>query len=180
MTDHFLILIPTDPHYTPPPERAQAANDYLMSVLPEADDIVWAGSDHVEFVDCGDNFTRVICPACGTELPMSDWRQMMDVAFANQFADLQITMPCCGAVGSLNDLHYEWPAGFARFSLEALNPNADLDDQQIHAVEDMLGAPSAKSGVRSDLRFWLCLCVFALCFSHHPNNLFRRLAYQLP
>ncbi len=144
MTDHFLILIPTDPHYITQPDRAQAANDYLLSVLPQAEDIVWMSSDDLTFVDCGNNFERVICPACGTELPITTWQQMMDGAFANQFADLQITMPCCGAVGSLNDLHYEWPAGFARFSLEALNPNADLDGEQIHAVADMLGCPVRK------------------------------------
>jgi len=144
MTDHFLILIPTDPHYIPQPEQAQAANDYLLSILPEAADVVWVWSETVEFVDPGDNFERVICPACGTELYMSDWQRMMDVAFSNQFEDLTVTMPCCGATGSLNDLHYEWSAGFARFSLEALNPNSDLDDQQIHAIEGMLGCSVRK------------------------------------
>ena len=144
MTDHFLILIPTHPQYIPQPEHAQAANDYLLSILPEADDIVWVWSDTVEFVDPGNNFERIICPVCGTELAMSDWQAMMDAAFNNQFEDLNVTMPCCGAHGSLNDLHYEWPAGFARFTLEALNPNADLDDQQLHTVEAMLGCSLRK------------------------------------
>ncbi|MBI1282556.1 MAG: hypothetical protein GC179_30800 [Anaerolineaceae bacterium] len=139
MTDHFLILIPTDPQYVPQPEHAQAANDYLISIFPEADDIVWVWSDTVEFVDPGDNFERVVCPACETELHMSDWQHMMNIAFDNQFSDLNVTMPCCHATGSLNDLHYVWPAGFARFSLEALNPNADLDDQHMRDVEEMLG-----------------------------------------
>jgi hypothetical protein len=144
MADHFLILIPTDPHYIPQAEHAQAANDYLLSILPEAEDIVWVWSDYVEFVDPGDNFRRVICPACGTELHMPDWQQMMNTAFDNQFSDLNVTMPCCGAVGSLNDLHYEWPAGFARFTLEALNPNADLGEAQIYAIEGMLGCTVRK------------------------------------
>lgn len=65
----------------------------------------------------------------------------MDAAYASHFADLTTTTPCCGASGSLNDLHYEWPAGFARFTLEALNPNADLDDQHLLTLESILGCP---------------------------------------
>ncbi|MBA3874542.1 MAG: hypothetical protein H0X30_35885 [Anaerolineae bacterium] len=143
MTDNFLILIPTDPQYIPSPDRAQAANDYLLSVLT-ADDIVWMSSDTVTFVDQGMNFERVICPICGTELAIPDWQQMMDAAYAAHFSDLAITMPCCGANSSLNDLHYEWPAGFASFSLEAFNPVADLNDQQLQTVAEILGCPVRK------------------------------------
>ena len=144
MPDNFLILIPTNPQFVPPPDRAQAANDYLLSVLPEAEDIVWMASDDVTFVDCGNNFEGVGCPACGTELALTTWQEMMDAAYAANFSDLGITMPCCGVSSSLNDLYYHWPAGFARFSLECLNPNADLDDNQLHTVEDMLGCPVRK------------------------------------
>ena len=80
MTDHFLILIPTDPHYLPPSEKEQMAKDYLLSILPEADDIVCLRSDMVQFVDQGQNFERVICPVCSTELSVPDWQQMMDGA----------------------------------------------------------------------------------------------------
>jgi len=144
MSDNFLILIPTDPHYIPHPDSAQDANDYLLSVLPQAEDIIWMASDAITFVDPGNNFERIICPACGTELAMPVWQQMMDAAYQTAFSDLTVTMPCCGVSGSLNDLHYEWPAGFARFSLEALNPNADLDDQQLHTVEELLGCSIRK------------------------------------
>lgn len=144
MTDHVLILIPTDPHYLPPSEKADAAQEYLRSALPFAEDVVWVWSDDVEFVDSGENFQRVICPACGRELLISDWQLMMDAAFSNRFADLHVTMPCCGASGSLNELHYDWPAGFARFTLEALNPTVDLDDQQLCTIEGILGSPIRK------------------------------------
>jgi hypothetical protein len=143
MTDNFLILIPTDPRYIPHPDSAQAANEYLVSVLP-TEDIIWIASDSVTFVDCGNNFERVSCPACGRELAIPVWQQMMDAAYETEFADLTVTMPCCGAVGSLNDLHYEWPAGFASFSLEVLNPTTDLDEQQIAHVESLLGCSLRK------------------------------------
>lgn len=144
MTDHFLILIPTDPYFTPTLEQAQIANDYLVSLLPEAEIVIWNASETVEFVDCGDNFARILCPACGSEIAIPDWQQMMDAAYASHFADLTANVPRCGAVGSLNDLHYEWPAGFARFTLEALNPNADLDDSHLLTLESILGCPIRK------------------------------------
>lgn len=143
MTDQFLILIPTDPHYLPPSEKADAAQCYIESVLP-AEYVVWVWSDTVEFVDSGDNFHRVLCPVCGREVHLHDWQLMMDAAFSNQFAELHTALPCCGAVRSLNELHYDWPAGFARFTLEALNPTADLDDQQLYTLEGMLGSPIRK------------------------------------
>ena len=36
-------------------------------------------------------------------------------------------MPCCGASVSLNDLRFDAPAGFARFSLEVWNPDYELE-----------------------------------------------------
>ena len=141
MTDHFLIITPTDPYFVPALEQAQIANDYLFSLLPEAEMIIWNASETAEFVDPGDNFQRILCPACGAEIAIADWQGMMDAAYASHFGDLTTTTPCCGAVGSLNDLHYEWPAGFARFTLEALNPQADLDDSHLLTLESILGCP---------------------------------------
>ena len=46
-------------------------------------------------------------------------------AFEAGFATLTVTVPCCGGQVSLNDLRYDWPCGFARFELEAWNPNRD-------------------------------------------------------
>jgi hypothetical protein len=50
--------------------------------------------------------------------------------------------PCCGSRVSLNDLRYEWPAGFARLVLEAWNPNVTrLDEEEVSKLEEVLGAP---------------------------------------
>ena len=41
---------------------------------------------------------------------------------------------------ALDRLDYEWPAGFARFVLEASNPNvSELPGQQMRALGRMLG-----------------------------------------
>jgi hypothetical protein len=148
MADNILKLIPIDPLFVPDDGAQQTAIDYLSSWLPQADAVGGTASDEVNFVDQGDNWERVICPACGTELDRMVWQELMDAAFQTQFADLTVTMPCCGAVSSLNDLHYEWPAGFARFVLESLNPQTDLDDEQLEQLAQILGCPLHKIWAR--------------------------------
>ena len=64
----------------------------------------------------------------------------MDVAFQNNFADLNVVMPCCDAGLSLNDLKYVTTAGFARFSLEIHNPEGDIQDDQLQKLEEILGS----------------------------------------
>lgn len=55
----------------------------------------------------------------------------MSRASVSGFANLMIVMPCCDGVTSLNSLRYEWPAGFARFILQAMNPGIeDLTGEQ--------------------------------------------------
>jgi hypothetical protein len=144
MSDSILKIIPADPYFIPAENAQQAALKMLLSWLPNADIVNGTASDEVNFVDPGLNLLRVICPACGHELDMMDWQGLMDVAFQLQFADLMVMMSCCGAVGSLNDLHYDWPAGFARFILESLNPNGDLDDAQFYELEQILGCALRK------------------------------------
>ena len=65
----------------------------------------------------------------------------MSRAFESAFVSLTVSVPCCGSTISLNDLHYERPAGFARFVLEARNPNvADLPEEEIAGLSSILGA----------------------------------------
>jgi hypothetical protein len=139
MSDSILKLIPADPYFVPEYAARLEALDLLSARLPAADVVSGAATDEVNFVDPGANLVRVVCPACGTELDMEQWQQFMDAAYATQFADLIVTMPCCGATGSLHDLHYEAPAGFARFELEVLNPNGDLKDDECYQLEHILG-----------------------------------------
>ncbi len=63
----------------------------------------------------------------------------MDIAHAENFQSLEAQMPCCGKACSLNDLKYEWPAGFARFVIEVENSANLLTAEQRQVVEDKLG-----------------------------------------
>ena len=60
----------------------------------------------------------------------------------DQFAAAaQVTLPCCQATSSINDLHYRWPAGFSQFRLEAMNPDpySWLPGKVLEEFEQILG-----------------------------------------
>ena len=137
MSDTKLRFIPEDPTYVPEAAAIEAAR----AALGEAAGVpatarVAAG---VEFVDQGENFERVACPACGSELEMGWWGERMKDADATSFRELGVTVPCCGAETSLHDLDYEAPAGFARFVLEAPNPGVDVEAVDAEPVERAAG-----------------------------------------
>lgn len=72
---------------------------------------------------------------------MQSWQEWMEHAAAGDFAELAVQTSCCGSHTTLNDLAYEWPAGSARFVLEAQNPGIGgaLPENHITAIEEALG-----------------------------------------
>lgn len=122
MSDHFVRVIPTDPWLVPAPDAQRDMLLLLQRHVQDADDLTIWQADVPQFIDCGANFERVVCHACGTLLT-GWWQQAMDRAFGGDVPDLSITTPCCGTPCSLNNLRYEWPSGFARFVIELRNPN---------------------------------------------------------
>jgi len=78
--------------------------------------------------------------------PLADvgewWSMAMEVGHEQHFKDLRVTTPCCALHTTLNDLEYSWPAGFARYTLEVLNPNiAELKPSVQRRLEAALQAP---------------------------------------
>jgi hypothetical protein len=124
MSDNWLQFIPTDPEFQPSTDSAETARRLLASFVPEADEVNAEFKPYLEFFHPGGNWSGVKCPACATDLE-AWWNDAMATASETAFRDLSVTTPCCGAVTSLNDLTYVWPAGFARFVLEAMNPNVE-------------------------------------------------------
>lgn len=60
-----------------------------------------------------------------------------------------MTVPCCEAIVSLDALHYDWPVGFARFEVSAMNPTRakyELDAQDLAEVSAVLGHCGARRG----------------------------------
>ena len=64
----------------------------------------------------------------------------MDEGYQGHFRNYTAEVPCCQVAYSLNDLVYEMPAGFARYSLGALYPSIDtLTISQLEALAAILG-----------------------------------------
>jgi len=139
MSDHYLQLIPTDPQFQPSPEAAERARHLPATFTPQADSVTTRFEEQVEFFHPGSNGSEIHCPACGADASHW-WSGAMDTAWESHFDDLTVTAHCCGASISLNDLRYDWPAGFGRFVLEARNPNvADLPPNQLAQLQTTLG-----------------------------------------
>lgn len=140
MADTFLVLIPEQPTWVPSATAREAAVGTLRQALPLADDVSSQLTDEVRWVDCGANFEYVRCPRCATDLG-EWWTLAMEAAHEQQFRDLRLTLPCCAARLSLNDLVYSWPMGFARYTLAATNPNigTELPERLQRRLEGLLG-----------------------------------------
>ena len=114
----------------------------LAEHLPAADRVDAEVARDIEFIDAGENFESVSCPGCGQSLD-DWWGEAMSEAAEDGFTDLLVTTPCCGASTSLNDLVYEFPQAFARFSLSACNPGVPNLPEGVQAeVERLLGCPT--------------------------------------
>jgi len=138
MSENFLRLIPTDPWYMPTPAAQDQASTLFASLVQEEGIQAYMTED-ASFVDPGSNLKRILCPRCGAVLSMEWWVQAMDRAYTDtQFRNLDVMVPCCETRCSLNDLRYEWPAGFARFLLEARSPENDLTEEQLALFEPLL------------------------------------------
>lgn len=140
MSDFWIILIPEKAGYVPPDGKQNGALDAFRGLTGEAQKVAIKLSDRIRFVDCGENFLHVSCPACGTELKMEWWQEKMENDWDNGFRLAPITLPCCSAIRNLHELRYDWQQGFARFSLEAVNPNFGgiFPNYNLNALETIL------------------------------------------
>jgi len=140
MSEHFIILIPTIPTFVPADGLLEKAKYLLAQFLPGAEEIEAVIADEVKFVDQGENFERVCCPGCSSELQTAWWQQAMDKAYETKFRNLNLVTPCCGLTTSLNDLDYRRPAGFARCRLSARGPKQnEIPLEQLYQLEQILG-----------------------------------------
>lgn len=111
----------------------------VLQHLPRADEVCAREFATVRFVDQGGNFEGVFCPHCDADLT-EWWSTAMDRAAEAEFSDLSVTVPCCDTATTLNDLRYDWPAGFARFFLEVRGPGVpEPPAAMLEALQRTLG-----------------------------------------
>ena len=141
MSDDYIHIIPDEPGVVPNEARRQAAVSYFHSIAPQASEVTSSVLDRLEFVHCGANFEKICCPSCGAEIGLDLWQEWMDQDYGEEgFTLAKHPMRCCGAQHTLHDLAYEWPQGFARSGVRAMNPNiGKLSDEQLAGFQAILG-----------------------------------------
>lgn len=146
MSDNYIRLIPADKNWQPAAEAATAAAAYVTGLFsgPDGDveEVVTEFFDQVTLIDAGENTTRVICPRCGGDL--LEWFFDLVEEFSESIGDRNMTVPCCGESVQLDALGYDWPVGFARFEICAMNPSRagyELDAGELARAAGLLGHP---------------------------------------
>ena len=140
MSESYFVLIPADPSANLP-NTAPALRDALVAMLGARRGRV-KDYGKLQFIDCGQNFERTVCPACKTVIAIEHWHEWMDEDWHGEegFHLHRHAMPCCNADRTLNDLEYIWPQGFARWFVSAeINQIATLTDSQIAELVGMAG-----------------------------------------
>src|SRR5947209_603171 len=133
MSENYLLFIPTNPEYVPTSMAQEKACKVLVSSLPLADEVIYQVTDEIRFIGGGDNLEKITCPNCKADINIYWWIKAVDDSYnSSQFKKLEVLLQCCDKCISLNELYYELPAGFARFSLEGRNPAKDVDQDVIN------------------------------------------------
>lgn len=113
-----------------------------MQFLPGAEAVDVIVSDEICFVDQGEYFQKVSCPRCKAELSIDWWKAEMNRSFESKFEQMNVVTPCCALETSLNDLDYQFPAGFSRCRLEARHPKQrEVPLEQLRELEQTLETP---------------------------------------
>lgn len=142
MADHFLALLPADPH-APLPDAANALRDALAQMLGTNEARV-KDYGKLQFIDCGQNFRAVHCPACKAEIPVPTWHDWMEQDWhgTEGFHLHKHTAPCCGTDVTLNTVTYDAPQGFAHWFVSArLSKPQALTNTQNCQLEQIAGFP---------------------------------------
>jgi hypothetical protein len=139
VSENWIRLISVDPQYIPDLFQQKRAIKELAIIAPEADITVQL-YDTIQLFDCGGNFERVLCPSCKTEVSVDWWAERLNEDYENGFKLATYVLPCCNARCTFNEMVYEWPQAFGKFSLEARNPNIGmLNEKDKNVLEEILG-----------------------------------------
>lgn len=143
MSDDYIIIIPEMPEYLPDPEIQSKCLSYFHSIVPDSTEISNITSNFIQFVNCGENFEYIKCPSCNKTLDVEIWQCWMSMDYAEKGFNLNFhKMFCCGIKHTLHELKYQWPQGFAKYQLSALNSNiGQISNIQRRTFEKLLACP---------------------------------------
>lgn len=149
MSDTILRLYAADPDFRADSSTAARARRAAETMFPDADEIDVDVYEHLTLIDCGENLERITCPQCGAPISVEWWSDRMDELAAGGWeqgdVDAPTRSPCCGGAVTVRSLNYEWPMGFARFSVDVWNPSPWPDGNDpvgaATALGDAIGVP---------------------------------------
>ncbi|MCL2529170.1 MAG: hypothetical protein FWE41_02405 [Coriobacteriia bacterium] len=109
MSDYYVRLIPEEPSYV----LGEQLINTIKSLTWYRDNTTITVNESIQFADAGENFERVLCPFCKTDL-IDWWKDAMDEAYSMVagFTCLDTITPCCQKDTSLHNLDYHFPQGF--------------------------------------------------------------------
>ena len=140
MAESILKIISTNPSFMPGELEEGSCRIFLEEIF-DAKQIKFVCSSEIEFIDPGANFESVSCNICQHEISIAYWNEKMDEAAQTHFTNLNLRLPCCNSISSLNSLEYRWPAGFARFVMMIKNGNTELNDNDLQKIQAILNTP---------------------------------------
>ena len=140
MSDDFLVFVPKNPDFVPSSEAQARAIQCVRSMFPVAELVESEQTARVQFHDCAGNFESVFCPHCQAPLSLQWWEATMNHDFQDDgFQMATYTLPCCQNVSNLNELQYDWPQAFGKFSMTARNAGVvEIPDSLVAAIETAL------------------------------------------
>ena len=138
MSATLLKLIPVNPEYVPKKIFQEYGKLYLNKIFSN-EEIIFSTTNNVNFVDQGENFDTVSCNLCKQIIEIAFWQTKMDKSYERHFTDLTFITECCYELTSLNDLVYDYPAGFSCFIISIRNPIIEITERQIVNLENLLG-----------------------------------------
>lgn len=142
MSDNWIVIIPENPYFVADGDGLRFALDLFSESMPDADEVTCTSSPVVKFFDCGENFERIACPSCAATISTEWWKDRMEEDYGEGFKLAYYPTPCCARQHTLHELKYDFPQGFGKWSLEAMNPNVgELNPEIQRELETILATP---------------------------------------
>lgn len=137
MSDQYTCIISSDSRHVVSSNQVQQAVTIIEESCLLADSVSFKGFEAPQFIDSGQNFSRVFCPYCGKEIS-EWWSEQMDELYASRFSNLYVNVPCCGITTMIGQLHYSWPCGFAQYEIRIKNLGESISAELLVKLEHLL------------------------------------------
>ena len=142
MSTTYLCLVSLDPEWTPQGDEViEKMVSLAWNAFPDAEELEPLTHDHLAFVHPFENLESVTCPNCDGSLHEWFWDLIDDECYQGEAPPVMVVeYPCCKKTGSLADLIFHWPATFAKFQLDVMNPEVDeFPSELVAQLESLTG-----------------------------------------